>query len=338
MIENSFGRMQGSQCLSSSEHSHVGCSSLNFSQHDPLPQVICLAGATGTGKTAVALHLASALNGEIVNLDSRQVYHDFPIITAQPNFLELATCVHHAYGFLPTEEKLSAGYFAEMIVYIVREIIARNKVPILVGGTGLYFKTLLEGISPIPSISKDITNSVLERFTEVGSVALYKELMLVDEPYALRIHPNDKQRIARALEVYIATGKPLSWWHANKKAKPYVQGLYLGLDTSLNDLRPKLDKRIDLMLELGALAEATSALEKCNNPKAGGWSGIGCIELYNYLSGNVSWQDTLDLWSKNTKAYAKRQLTWFRAVPSIKWFKAEDIEGMLKEIKRVCLI
>ncbi len=298
-----------------------------------IPFVVCLAGPTGAGKTAAALHLATALHGEVVNLDSRQVYKDFPIITAQPSAEELAVCPHHLYGFLSTEEKLSAGRFADKVMAVVQDITERGRLPILVGGTGLYFKTLLEGMADIPSVDAAISSELVQKCNKLGSPVLHKELSVVDADYAAKIHPNDKQRVVRALEVYAATGKTFTWWHENAPRIPHVRGPYLGIDTTLDALRPRLDARIKLMLEAGALEEAQTALQHCTDAKAAGWSGIGCAELHAHFCKGVPLPTALELWSKNTKAYAKRQLTWFRAVQNLQWFDTQDVQGMLQAIR-----
>ncbi len=298
-----------------------------------LPRVLCFAGPTGAGKTALALTLAEILGGEIVNTDSRQVYADFPIITAQPSAAERAFCPHHLYGFLPTHTKLSAGSFSAMAMEKILEIIERGKVPILVGGTGLYFKTLLQGICTIPAVPKDLTEKLVQRCEEEGSHVLYEELLHIDAKYAARIHKNDKQRIIRALEVYAATGKNFSWWHEHDVPKPMVQGLYIALDTDLNQLTPVLAKRIELMLLQGALTEARAALEKCADAKAPGWSGIGCQELYAHMCLGLDFEEALERWRINTRAYAKRQLTWFRAQKDIIWFSPKDIQEICNMVK-----
>ncbi len=305
-------------------------SSANISS---IPFVVCLAGPTGAGKTAAALHLAAALQGEVVNVDSRQVYRDFPIITAQPSAEERNACPHHLYGFLPSEEKLSAGRFAAQVMQVVHDITARGKVPILVGGTGLYFKTLLEGMADIPAVDAAISQALLQRCQSQGSVKLHKELSLIDPEYATRIHPNDKQRVVRALEVHAATGNTFTWWHENAPRVPHVRGVYLATQTTLAALRPRLDARIELMLKAGALNEAEKALEHCSLAKAPGWSGIGCAELHAYFCKGLALSSALELWRKNTRAYAKRQLTWFRAVPSIQWYAPEDTQGMLAAVR-----
>ena len=229
----------------------------------PLP-VICLAGPTGCGKTAAALALAEALGGEVINADSRQVYSDFPLITAQPSPEEQACCPHHLYGFLPTEQKISAGRWADQAVAEAKAVLARGHVPLLVGGTGLYFQGLLHGIAEIPAIDPAITAALTARLAEEGPAALHAELAAKDPAYAARIHPNDRQRIVRALEVLAGTGHTFSWWHEHGMPEPPCAGPLLVLDMELDALTPRLARRIDLMLEQGALDEARAARRRCD--------------------------------------------------------------------------
>lgn len=289
----------------------------------PLP-VICLAGPTGSGKTAAALALAAALDGEVVNADSRQVYADFPLITAQPSPEERACCPHHLYGFLATENKISAGRWAEAAENKVRDILARGKTPLLVGGTGLYFQALLRGMAEIPPVDPQLTAALTARVDAQGAPALHAELAQTDPAYAAKIHPNDRQRIIRALEVCQSTGRPFTWWHSNSMSTPLCVGPLLTLDASLTWLEPRLARRLDLMLAGGALDEARTAMRHCADPAAPGWSGIGCAEALAHLQGRLSLEDCRTLWLRNTRAYAKRQLTWFRARPEAQWLPPDD--------------
>lgn len=299
----------------------------------PVP-VICLAGPTGSGKTAAALALARACNGEVINADSRQAYHDFPIITAQPFPEERAVCPHHLYGFLPTAAKMAAGSWAEEAASLARDIWARGHVPLAVGGTGLYFKALLHGIAAIPPVSAALSEELAARCAACGSPALHAELSAVDPAYAARIHPNDRQRVLRALEVWLGTGKTFSWWHAHAAPAPLAQGPLLGLGITLDELTPRLGRRIDAMLEMGALEEARQAHLLCSDPAAPGWSGIGCAELLAHLEGRLSLPQARVLWMSNTRAYAKRQLTWFRAQPKLEWFSPQDVAALTDRVLR----
>jgi len=301
----------------------------------------CIVGPTGAGKTAAALALAKVLPLNVVNADSRQVYADFPLITAQPQAAERAACPHLLYGFLQTGEKLGAGGYARLAGEALQEIAAQGRVPILVGGTGLYFRALLEGLASIPAIPPELTVAWQERCQAKGSDALHTLLAQCDPVYAAKIHPHDRQRIIRALEVHEGTGKPFSWWHdrhnSTEPNRPY-RPCKVGIGMSLAELEPLLALRIEVMLERGALEEARTALERCPDPQAiahmPGWSGIGCAEVYGYLSGRLTLEECRALWLKNTRAYAKRQLTWFRADKDIRWFRPEQTKEIVEYIKR----
>ena len=299
----------------------------------PLP-VICLAGPTGSGKTAAALAMAEALNGEVVNADSRQVYADFPLITAQPSPEERACCPHHLYGFLPTENKISAGRWADAAVAQVRDILARGKTPLLVGGTGLYFQALLRGMAQIPPVDPQLTALLTARVEAEGAPRLHAELLACDPAYAAKIHPNDRQRIIRALEVCQSTGRPFTWWHNNAMSTPLCAGPLLTLNATLEWLEPRLARRLDLMLEHGALDEARAAMSTCTDPAAPGWSGIGCAEALAHLQGRLSAQNCRQQWLHNTRAYAKRQLTWFRARPEAEWLPPDKPAAVVEAAQR----
>jgi tRNA dimethylallyltransferase len=292
-------------------------------------RVICVAGPTGAGKSVAAAFLAQKLGGAVINVDSRQVYADFPIITAQPGQGELKLCAHHLYGFLPTAEKISAGHYVQLASAKIAEITASGQIPVLTGGTGLFFKALLKGIADIPDIDVDIHQKWQERLSREGSLALYALLQKEDPAYAAKIHPHDRQRITRALEVCEGTGQTFSSWHKRQNATLGYQALGFAVGLPLSELEPILKGRIEVMLELGALDEAKAALQKCADEKAPGWSGIGCAELFSHITGRMDLESCKKLWQSNTRAYAKRQLTWFSADKSLCWFAPGEQEKML---------
>jgi tRNA dimethylallyltransferase len=283
--------------------------------------IVCLLGPTGTGKTAAAIAVAARLPASVINFDSRQVYRDFPIITAQPDADERAACPHHLYGFLPTGEKMTAARFRDLAVDKIEEVRGQGRLPILVGGTGLYLRSLLSGIAPIPEIPGHIRRKVLDRIRAEGPQSLHAELSRTDPDYAARIHPNDTQRNARAAEVFLATGRTMTWWHTESEHVPApYDPLKVGMRIALDDLEPHLAGRIDAMLELGALDEARAAFERCPDPDAPGWTGIGCAELLGFLRGELTMAEAREKWVRNTRAYAKRQITWFNKEEDIHWF------------------
>lgn len=300
---------------------------------DPLP-VICLAGPTGAGKTALALRIAQKLDCEIVNADSRQLYADFPIITAQPTEHEQAKVAHHLYGFLPTHVRASAGQWAREALQSCRDILKRGHIPLLVGGTGFYFDTILCGLADIPAIDAAISHDLAVQIKTYGPDRLHARLLKVDPDFASRIHPHDRQRVQRGLEVYLGTGKSLSWWHKEARRKPPATGPLFVTGASLNWLTPRLKARIDMMLEQGAIEEAKAARARNADATSPGWSSIGCAELLAMLNGDTDLECCKTIWLANTRAYAKRQLTWFRGRKNAIWLDTRDLPGALDTICR----
>lgn len=291
--------------------------------------VLCLAGPTGAGKTALALQLAERLGGEVVNCDSRQLYRDFPVITAQPSPEERAVCPHHLYGWLETERAMDVATWIGLAVAKAGEIVSRGHVPLLVGGTGMYFQHLLHGIAQVPAVAPELHAALTARLRSEGSPALHAELAAKDPELAGRLHPNDGQRVVRGLEVAMGTEHPLTWWHKNAAGSAPCRGPLLVVNTPLAELEPALARRIDLMLKAGALDEARRAWSLCPDERAPGWSGIGCQEVCQHLLGRMGLDETKSLWLKNTRAYAKRQITWFRGRPEAVWIGAGDLDGAL---------
>ncbi len=291
--------------------------------------LLCLVGATGTGKTAAALALARALGGGVVNFDSRQVYAGLDVVTAQPTAAERAVCPHALYGYLPLDVPVRAGAFAGEIMARVRAYRDQGLAPLLVGGTGLYLKSLLDGLAPIPDIDPAIREEVVGECRAHGSQVLHGRLQLIDPEYAAKIHPNDPQRICRALEVFAATGQTLTWWHGRTRRPAGLRVLKIGIAADLASLTPRLARRIDLMLEAGAEEEVRRAYDMCPDRSAPGFSGIGCPELLSVLLDGMDLEQARRDWLRSTRAYAKRQLTWFKRDDEIFWHDPDDLEGMV---------
>lgn len=287
-------------------------------------RIVCILGPTGAGKTAISLGLAERFSAQVVNFDSRQVYRDFPIITAQPDASEMEACPHHLYGFLETVEAITAAAFVDLAKETVDRVLP--DLPLLVGGTGLYLQALTSGLAPIPEIPAEIRDMVRGRLEAEGSPALYRELEEIDPEYAAKTHPNNRQRNARALEVYEATGRTFSWWHNREQPPSPYDSLKVGVGLDLDDLTPLLEQRIEKMIESGAVEEARKAWEKCPQPEAPGWTGIGCAELLLYLEGELTLDEAKKRWAANTRAYAKRQITWFKRDREIKWVEPGAVD------------
>lgn len=296
--------------------------------------LVCLVGATGTGKTAAALALATQLGGGVVNFDSRQVYRGLDVVTAQPTAAERAICPHALYGYLSLDTPVRAGAFSGEILRQARTYREQKLVPILVGGTGLYLKSLVDGLAPIPDIDPQVRADVVRECRAHGSQVLHGRLQGIDPDYAARIHPNDPQRICRALEVFTATGQTLTWWHGQTRRPEGLRVLKIGLEADLAALTPRLARRIDLMLEAGAQEEVRQTYENCPDRFAPGFSGIGCPELLSVLLDGMSLELARRDWLRSTRAYAKRQLTWFQKDDGIFWHHPEDTDGMVTRARQ----
>lgn len=300
-----------------------------------LPGILCLVGPTGSGKTAGALHLAAMLEkagrpAVVINADSRQVYRDFPVITAQPSEEERKICPHRLYGWLETTQKISAGQWADMAGAALKDALNEGLVPMLVGGTGFYLRALLDGIAAIPAVDPAIGARLTRECEALGAPVLHARLAAVDPEYAAKIHPNDSQRNVRALEVWEGTGKTFTWWHSQTPPPAAFRVLRLGIGLPLPELSPFLERRIELMLEAGAMDEARRALTICPDTGAPGWTGIGCAETAAFLEGRLTLPECVELWARNTRAYAKRQWTWFRADKRILWHRPGEHAAMEK--------
>lgn len=301
-------------------------------------RAVCILGPTGSGKTGAALALARAFHDErpvsVINYDSRQVYADFPIVTAQPVAAERAVCPHELYGFLPTAQAMTAARFAELARAEIAKAREQGRVPVLVGGTGLYLRALEQGLADIPPVPQEVRDWVLGRMEREGSAVLHADLAKADPPTAKRLHPNDTQRITRALEVFLGTGRPLSVWFEDQKlGRTGVELCKVGLSCTLRELEPGLKQRIDVMLGLGAVDELRRAWEATPERTAPGYSGIGCAELLGHLLDGMDLAETCGLWFRNTRAYAKRQLTWFAKEQHVHWVRPEGL-GRLPELAR----
>jgi len=298
-------------------------------------RAVLLLGPTGAGKTALSLSLARRFHGGVVNIDSRQVYAGFPIITAQPSPEEQTACPHLLFGHLDCRQKITAGSFLRQCHEAVDQLAQQGRLPLLVGGTGLYARALVEGLAPVPDVPPEVAAALQDQLQVSGLPALRRRLEAADPLAAARIHPNDTQRTLRALEVYEATGRPLSWWQQRPhEGAGRIEPLKLGVLVEREELEGLLARRIELMMQAGALEEARAAWEACPDPEAPAWSGIGCAELLAHLRGELGLEEARALWLRNTRAYAKRQMTWFRKDPEMHWLRP-DAAGTTQALELV---
>jgi tRNA dimethylallyltransferase len=277
-------------------------------------QAVLIAGSTASGKSALALHLAERLGGVVVNADSMQVYRDLRIITARPTPEEEARVPHRLYGRVDAAENYSVGRWCRDAAAVLEEIAAQGRLPILVGGTGLYFKALLTGLAAVPPIPADIRTRVRERVVNEGAPALHAELMRVDPKTAQRLMINDRSRISRALEVVEATGRPLSDWHRDG-LPPLVDAVHVVkvfVTCERAELVRRIEARFGIMLKAGALEEVRALAARHLDPLLPAMKAHGVPWLIRHLDGAISLDEAAAGGIMDTRRYAKRQVTWFR--------------------------
>jgi tRNA dimethylallyltransferase len=275
--------------------------------------VVILGGPTASGKSALALAIAREFGGTVINADGLQVYRELPILTAQPGAAAQAALPHRLYGFLSATERCSAGRWAARARAEIEAAQAEGRLPIIVGGTGLYLRSLLVGLAPVPEIPANLREAAKQRLNELGKAAFHAELARRDPAMAVRIRPSDPQRMVRAWEVLEATGRSLADWQTaqeDSRANDSLRFLTLVLMPERAPLYAACDARFRTMVEQGALAEA-AALQSLD-PGLPAFKALGLRELLGHLSGAYSLEAAIAAAQQATRRYAKRQMTWFR--------------------------
>jgi tRNA dimethylallyltransferase len=275
---------------------------------------VLIAGPTASGKSALALDLADRLGGVIVNADSMQVYRDLRVITARPSPQEEARAPHRLYGHVDAAVNYSTGQWLRDVSAVLDETKATGRMPILVGGTGLYFKTLTRGLAAVPPIPADIRADVRRRLRDEGVAALRAELVERDPASAQRLMPNDRSRISRALEVVLATGRSLTDWHRNGMP-PLLDprsAAKIFLTCERKELVARIDARFAAMLLAGAPDEVRALAARKLDPTLPAMKPHGVPWLVRHLDGEITLDEAADGARMDTRRYAKRQVTWFR--------------------------
>ncbi len=289
---------------------------------------ILITGPTASGKSALALRLAHARDGEIVNADSMQVYDTLRLLTARPSEAEMAGVAHHLYGHVPAAEVHSTGAWLREATVILDDIRSRGKVPIVIGGTGLYFRALTGGLSEMPDIPADLRAALRARLEREGSESLHHALAEVDPETAARLGAGDGQRILRALEVYEASGKPLA--HFQKASGPVVvdpaRALKLIVLPPRETLYQRIDRRFDQMMAEGAVEEVQALLDMAIPEDRPVMRAIGVQQIGEMLAGRLSRAEAATLSATATRQYAKRQMTWFRNQMGEDWQRIDPTD------------
>lgn len=287
-------------------------------------RLIAIVGPTAVGKTKASIELAKAVNGEIINGDSMQVYKEMDIGTAKPTHQEMDGIPHHLFDFLEPTENYSAANFQALAKPLVTEINQNGKMPILVGGTGLYVKALTHDYEFRGTDSDPDYRAKLERLVEEkGQQTVYDQLKAVDPNTADTIHPNNVRRVIRALEIYHTTGIPPGGHPDEKEQDSSYHLITIGLSMEREMLYERINKRVDQMVQTGLFEEAERLYNKgvrnCQSVQA-----IGYKEIYSYLEGELSKEESIQLLKRNTRRFAKRQFTWFRHQMDVEWFEMDE--------------
>ena len=301
----------------------------------PQKPILIVAGPTASGKSSLALAAADKYNGVIINCDAMQVYRELRLITARPSSEDEAKVSHKLYGVIPAVEACSAGIWRELAVAEIETCWRADRLPIVTGGTGLYIRALMEGLTDIPEIPREIREEVTERRDQIGPEAFRKELAKFDPVSAERLNPTDSQRMIRAYEVYLGTERSLTDWHQDAPTTPPLEANYQSIifEPPRDELYTKCEVRFDWMIDNGVLDEVRALMELNLEPSLPVMKALGVPELIAHLRDDITLEDAVIAVKQATRHYAKRQMTWFRGQIVQKYrVNAQYSERLLLEI------
>ncbi len=291
-------------------------------------KVIIIVGPTCSGKTDLSLQLAKKLNSEVISADSRQVYKYLNIGTAKPLLDEIGNIKHHLMDFLNPDENYNASIFEKDSLAIISNLLEKNMFPIVVGGSGLYVRAIVEGIFDSVDTDEDYRKELLKKQNLYGNEHLLKILSDVDPKTASTLLPQNWKRIFRALEVYHITGEPI-WKHQDEHTRDInFDFIQFGLNWNREILYSNIELRVDKMIETGLVEEVKSILEKGYSKELNSLNTVGYKEIIEFLENKITLDRAIELIKRNTRRYAKRQLTWFRKDERIKWFDINDKDDL----------
>jgi len=298
------------------------------------PKVVIICGPTATGKTSTAIELAGIVGGEIIGADSMQVYRYMDIGTAKPTADEQACVPHHMIDIVDPEEHFDAKKYAKMAHEIIMELFAQGITPLIVGGTGLYIKVLIHGLFEVDPADHNIRRRLKKQAEARGTDFLHKRLSRCDPDTAAKLHPHDTYRIIRALEIYELTGETISDHHRTHRFqdRPF-RVLKIGLDLDRDLLYDRINLRVDAMIEAGLIDEVKGLLGKGYSPNLKSMQSIGYRHMVDLIENRLSIDEALRTLRRDTRRYAKRQLTWFNADPEIVWFNPAQLDDISRIIK-----
>lgn len=299
------------------------------------PKLVIVLGPTAVGKSNTVLDLAAQFDAEIISADSQQVYRHMNIGTAKPTREQRQTIPHHLIDVVEPDEEFNAAMFRNLATEIASKLADRGRRIIVCGGTGLYIKTLTKGLFAGPGRDPQIRQALESEIEQHGVGPLYQRLEQIDPASALRIHPHDRQRITRALEVYHATGRKISEWQSEHGFNDLLfDALKIGLDRQRTELYERIDRRCDYMIRAGLLDEVKELVEMGYGLDLKSMQSVGYRHLGLFLRARMSLDNAVDLMKRDTRRLAKRQLTWFRSDREIRWFDPERQQSNIEDAAR----
>lgn len=301
------------------------------------PNIVIIVGPTAVGKTDIAIATAKALNGEIISADSAQVYKYMDIGTAKISQDEMQGIKHHMIDVVTPAQSFSVANFRDNADKYIHEITAKGKLPIIAGGTGLYINALINNLDFTKSVGdEDFRERMQEIADNKGNEYLYEMLKGVDIESYQRLHANDVRRVIRALEVYEFTGKTISYFQEeSKKIPPRYNCAYIGLTMDRQKIYERIEQRVDTMIEKGLIEEVRKLLNMGYNRDLVSMQALGYKEIVRYLEGEISLEESLSILKRDSRHYAKRQLTWFRRDERIKWFNIDEYQDREPLVKNI---
>lgn len=294
-------------------------------------RLIVIVGPTGSGKTDLSITVAECFHAPIISTDSRQFYRGIPIGTAQPDAEQLQRVEHHFIASRELTDDFNCGAYEAEALQSLEQLFQKHDVVVAVGGSGLYVKALCEGMDNMPEVTPELRESLAQRLSEEGLEALCEELRERDPEFYEQVDLKNQARVVRALEVCIASGRPYSSFRTGERRKRNFDIIKIGVDMPREELYERIDRRVDIMMEQGLEQEARSVshLRHLNSLQT-----VGYREMFDYFDGTTTREEAIELIKRNSRRYAKRQLTWFRRDEEIAWFNPKESEKIVEYINQ----